>query len=52
MRTSTQTLGERQAENIRARDALKTIGKPCAVNPHARFERGPQETGTLVVTGA
>ena len=23
----------------------KTIGKPCAGNPHARFERGPQETG-------
>jgi len=23
----------------------KTIGKPCARNPHARFERGPQETG-------
>ena len=22
----------------------KTIGKPCAGNPHARFERGPQET--------
>ena len=22
----------------------KTIGKPCAGNPHARFDRGPQET--------
>ncbi len=22
----------------------KTIGKPCAGNPHARFERVPQET--------
>ncbi len=22
----------------------KTIGKPCAGNPHVRFERGPQET--------
>ncbi len=25
----------------------KTIGKPCAGNPHARFEGGPQETGPL-----
>jgi hypothetical protein len=25
----------------------KTIGKPCAGNPHARFERGPQETEPL-----
>ena len=24
----------------------KTIGKPCARNPQARFERGPQETGS------
>ena len=23
----------------------KTIGKPCGGKPHARFERGPQETG-------
>jgi hypothetical protein len=23
----------------------KTIGQPCAGNPHARLERGPQETG-------
>jgi hypothetical protein len=23
----------------------KTIGKPCAGNPHARFERGDQEPG-------
>jgi hypothetical protein len=23
----------------------KTIGKPCAGNPQARFERGFQETG-------
>jgi hypothetical protein len=22
----------------------KTIGKPCVGNPHARFDRGPQET--------
>ena len=22
----------------------KTIGQPCAGNPHARLERGPQET--------
>ena len=22
----------------------KTIGKPCAGKPHARFERGSQET--------
>ena len=52
MRTSTQAIGERQVECIRARDTRKIIGKPCAANPHARFERGPQETGTLVVTGA
>ena len=23
----------------------KIIGQPCAGNPHARLERGPQETG-------
>ena len=22
----------------------KTIGQPCAGNPHARLDRGPQET--------
>lgn len=26
----------------------KIIGKPCAGNPHARFERGPQETGRVI----
>ncbi len=25
----------------------KTIGQRCAGNPHARLERGPQETGPL-----
>jgi hypothetical protein len=28
----------------RVRADEKTIGKPCAGNPHVRFERGPQET--------
>ncbi len=27
----------------------KTIGKPCAGKPHARFERGPQETGPELI---
>jgi hypothetical protein len=25
----------------------EVTGKPCAGNPHARFERGPQETGQV-----
>jgi len=29
----------------RARHIKKTIGKPCAGKPHARFERGLMETG-------
>jgi hypothetical protein len=27
----------------------KIVGKPCAGNPHARFERGPQETGRVIL---
>ena len=27
----------------------KTIGKPCAGNPHARFERGPQVLGPRAI---
>ena len=30
----------------------KTVGKPCAGNPQARFERGVQETGGIAPTGA
>jgi hypothetical protein len=31
---------------------MKTIGKPCAGNLQARFERGTQETGGCAPTGA
>lgn len=27
----------------------KTVGKPCAGNPHARFERGSQMVGWPLV---
>ena len=39
-------------ERVATREACmqreKIIGKPCAGKPHARFERGSQETGALV----
>ena len=41
--TSWGRLGDFQTLEVCMRRA-KTIGKPCAGNPHARFERGPQET--------
>ena len=31
--------------------AVKCIGKPCAGEPHARFDEGVEETWTLVLSG-
>ena len=41
------TKGERPATLLQwmlRKHSEEVIGKPCAGKPHARFERGPQET--------
>lgn len=36
----------------RASDIAKTVGKPCAGNPHARFERGIWKRGAVTAATA
>jgi len=52
-RTGVTTCCVYRAGNLEDRACLrmKTIGQPCAGNPHARLERGPQETDPVIMTG-